>query len=45
MVTGNENTMKPIYAIQDITLMLMFNMSGGWSNGHNRTFRTSDRFT
>jgi hypothetical protein len=43
MVTRNENTIKLIYAIQDITLMLIINMSGAWSNGHNRTLRGSDR--
>ena len=42
MVTGNKNTIKLIYAIQDITLMVIFNISGTWSNGHNRTFRGSD---
>lgn len=42
MVTGNENTIKLIYAIQEITLMGISNMSGTWSNGRNRTFRGSD---
>jgi len=42
MVTGNENTIKLIYAIQEITLMVIPNMSGTWSNGRNRTFRGSD---
>ena len=41
MVTGNENTIKLIYAIQEITLMVISNMSGTWSNGLNRTFRGS----
>jgi hypothetical protein len=43
MVIGNENTIKLIYAIRDITLMLIYNMSGAWSKGHNTTFRRSDR--
>ena len=42
MVTGNKNTIKLIYAIQEITLMVISNMSGTWSNGRNRTFRGSD---
>ncbi len=42
MVTGNENTVKLIYAIQDITLMIILNTSGTRSNGHDRTFRGSD---
>ena len=42
MVTGNKNTIKLIYAIQDIILMVIFNMSGAWSSGHNRAFRGSD---
>ena len=35
-------TIKLIYAIQDITLMVISNISGTWSSGHNRTFRGSD---
>lgn len=42
MVTGNENNIKLIYAIQDIILMVILNISGTRSNGHNRTFRGSD---
>ena len=42
MVTGSENTIKLIYAIQEITLMMISNMPGIWSNGRNRTFRGSD---
>jgi hypothetical protein len=42
MVTGNENTFKLIYAIQYIILMVILNISGTRSNGHNRTFRGSD---
>jgi len=42
MVTTNENNIKLIYAIQDITLMVILNISGTRSNGHNRTFRGSD---
>lgn len=42
MVTGDENTVKLIYAIQDTTLMVILNISGTRSNGHNRTFRGSD---
>ena len=41
MVTGNENTIKLIYATQDITLMVISNISGTGSNGHIRTFRGS----
>ena len=41
MVTGNENNIKLIYAIQDITLMAISNISGIWSKVHNRTFRGS----
>jgi hypothetical protein len=41
MVTGNENTIKLIYVIQDITLMVTLNISGTWNNGHSRTFRGS----
>jgi hypothetical protein len=41
MVTGNENAIKLIYAIQDITLMVRLNISGTWNNDHNRTFRAS----
>ena len=42
MVTGNENTIKLIYAIQDIiTLMILLNIYGKWSIGHNSTFRGS----
>lgn len=41
MVTGNENTIKLIYAIQDITLMVISNISGIWSKVHNGTFRGS----
>ena len=39
---GNEKTIKLIFAIQDITLMVVFNISGTWSNGHNRIFRGFD---
>lgn len=42
MVTESENTIKLIYPIQEITLMMISNMTGIWSNGHNRTFRGSD---
>jgi hypothetical protein len=42
IVTRKENIMKLIYAIQGITIMLMFNISGAWSHGHNRAFRRSD---
>lgn len=42
MVTANENNIKLIYAIQDITLMVIFNISGTRSNGDKRTFRGSD---
>ena len=42
MITGNKDIMKLIYEIQDITLMLIFNMSGGWSNSHNIAFRVFD---
>jgi len=42
MITGNENNIKLIYAIQDITSMVILNISGIRSNGHNRTFRVSD---
>ena len=42
MITGSGNTIKLIYAIQEITLMMISNMSGIWSNGRNRTFRGSD---
>jgi hypothetical protein len=35
-------TLSLIYATQDITLMVISNISGIWSNGHNRTFRGSD---
>src|SRR5262245_4876059 len=41
MVTGDENTIKLIYAIQDITLMVTLTISGTWSNDHSRTFRVS----
>jgi hypothetical protein len=41
MVAGNENTIKQIYAIEDITLMMILNISGTWNNGHNSTFRGS----
>jgi hypothetical protein len=41
MVTVNENTIKLIYATQDITLMVISNMSGTWNSGHIRTFRGS----
>ena len=34
-------TLKLIYAIQDITLMAISNISGIWSKVHNRTFRGS----
>jgi hypothetical protein len=43
LVTGNKNTVKLIYPILDITLMLIFYMFGGWSSGLNRTFKGSDR--
>ena len=39
---GNENSIKLIYAIQDITLMVVFNISETWSNGHKRIFRGFD---
>jgi hypothetical protein len=41
MVTGNENTFKLIYSIQEnIRLMvIIFDISGMWSNGPNRSFR------
>ena len=42
MVTGNNDIMKLIYEIQDITLMLIFNMSEGWSNGHSIVFLVFD---
>jgi hypothetical protein len=42
MVTGNENTIKLIYAIQDITLVVVSNISGTWSKDHNRTFTGFD---
>jgi hypothetical protein len=42
MVTGNKDTMKLIYEMQDITLMLIFNMSEGWSNGHSIASRVFD---
>jgi hypothetical protein len=41
MVTGNENTIKLIYATQDITLMVISNIFGTWNSGHIRTFRGS----
>jgi hypothetical protein len=41
MVTGNENAIKLIYAIQDINLMMILNISGTSNNDHNRTFRGS----
>jgi hypothetical protein len=41
MVAGNENTIKLIYATQDITLMVISNISGTGSNGHIRAFRGS----
>jgi hypothetical protein len=41
MVTGDENTIKLIYAIHDITLMVTLSISGTWSNDHSRTFRVS----
>ncbi len=41
MVRGNENTIKLIYAIKDITLMVTLNISGTWNNDHSRTFRVS----
>ena len=28
--------------VQDITLMLILNESGGWTNSHNRTFSALD---
>ena len=40
-VTGDENTIKLIYAIQDITLIVTLNISGTWSNGNSRAFRVS----
>ena len=44
MVTGNENTFKLIYSIQEnIRLMvIIFDISGMWSNGPNRSFRWFD---
>ena len=42
MVTGNKDIMKLIYEMQDITLMLIFNMSEGWSNGHSIASRVFD---
>ena len=42
MVAANEKTIKLIYEIQDINLMLIFNMFGAWPNDHNRTLRGSD---
>jgi len=41
MLTVNENTIKLIYATQDITLMVISNISGTWNSGHIRTFRGS----
>ena len=41
MVTRDEDTIKLIYPIQDITLMVTLNISGTWSNGHSKTFRVS----
>ena len=41
MVTGNEYTIKLIYATQDITLMLISNISETCNSGHIRTFRGS----
>jgi hypothetical protein len=35
-------TIKLIYAIQDITLMVISNISGTWGSGHNRTISGSD---
>ena len=42
MVTGNKDIMKLIYEKQDITLMLIFNMSECWSNGHSIASRVFD---
>jgi hypothetical protein len=42
MVSESENIIKLIYAIQEITLMMISNMTGIWSNGRTRTFRGSD---
>ena len=42
MVTGNKDIMKLIYEMQDITLMLIFNMSEGWNNGHSIAIRVFD---
>ncbi len=42
MITGNKDFMKLIYEIQDITLMILFNTPGGWSNSHNIAFRVFD---
>ena len=41
MLTVNETTIKLIYATQDITLMVISNISGTWNSGHIRTFRGS----
>jgi hypothetical protein len=41
MLTVNENTIKLIYVTQDITLMVISNISGTWNSGHIRTFRGS----
>jgi hypothetical protein len=41
MLTVNENTIKLIYTTQDITLMVISNISGTWNSGHIRTFRGS----
>jgi hypothetical protein len=41
MVTRNENTIKLIYATQDITLMVISSISRTWNNRHIRTFRMS----
>ena len=41
MVARNENTIKLIYAIQDITLMIISNIFGIWSNGRITGFRGS----
>jgi len=42
MVTGDENSIKLIYATQYIiTLMVTLNTSRTWSNDHTRVFRVS----
>src|SRR5262245_11522436 len=41
MVTDDENTIKLIYALQAIILMMTLDISGILNNGHSRTFRMS----